>query len=97
VNVLRARATVLLWLGRPDDLERQLPDVVRIAPRTIQDEWEFAVVDLLRGQDQTAGTEFALIVQRPPQVLRAIDTARFGRYRTDPRLAALLRKYSAAR
>jgi hypothetical protein len=52
VNVLRARATVLLWLGRPDDLERQLPDVVRIAPRTIQDEWEFAVVDLLRGQDR---------------------------------------------
>ena len=65
MNVLRARATVLLWLGSPDDLERQLRDVVRIAPRSIQDEWEFAVVDLLRGQDQIAATQFALIVQRP--------------------------------
>jgi hypothetical protein len=52
VNVLRARATVLLWLRRPDDRERPLRDVVGIAPRSIQDEWGFAVVDLLRGQDR---------------------------------------------
>jgi len=78
VKVLRARATVLLWLRRPDDLERQLRDVVRIAPRSSQDEWEFAVADLLRGQDQTAATQFALIVQRPPQVLRAIERRASG-------------------
>jgi TolB-like protein len=131
VNVLRARATALLWLGRADDLERQLRDVTRIGPRSIQDEWEFAVVDLLRGQHRAAADQFATIVKRPPPALRAVDTARiyaqvgqtsaaitylerafssdpscvgfvnespgFARYRADPAVAAVLKRYSAAR
>ena len=102
-----------------------------ITPRSIQDEWEFAVVGLLRGQNRAAADQFATIVKRPPPALRAIDTARvyaqvgqtpaavtylerafsidpscvgfvnespgFARYRSDPTVAALLKKYSAAR
>jgi TolB-like protein len=131
VNVMRARATALVWLGRPDDLEPQLREVVRIAPRSVQDEWEFAVVELLRGHNQAAASQFATIAQRPPQALRAVDTARiyaqvgqtsdatrylerafsidptcagfvnetpaFARYRTNPAVAALLRKNLVAR
>ena len=129
VNIMRARATALLWLGQADDLERQLRDVEKITPRSIQDEWEFAVVDLLRGKNAAAAAQFATIAERPPQYLRAIDTAwayaqagqtpaaisyldraftldpscvgfvnespGFAKYRTDPAVAALIKRYQA--
>lgn len=49
VAIMRARSVALLFLQRPEEVERQLREVTTLAPINIQDEWVLAGVELMRG------------------------------------------------
>jgi predicted Zn-dependent protease len=75
VDLLRARATALLWLGRADEAEAQLRHLAVESAASAQDEWQLAAIDLLRGRVDRAATRFQTVIERGPQSLREIETA----------------------
>jgi TolB-like protein len=75
VDLLRARATALLWLGRADEAEAQLRHLAVESAASTQDEWQLAAIDLLRGRVDRAATRFQTVIERGPQSLREIETA----------------------
>jgi Flp pilus assembly protein TadD len=76
LSLMRARATALVWLSRPEEADRQLARIAGLTPTTVQDEWELAAVELLRGRAEDAEPRFRATLARSPLTLRAIDTAR---------------------
>ena len=88
VAILRARTNALLFLQRPDEVERQMREVATLAPTSIQDEWLLTGAELLRGNRDAAQSRLAAAIERGPITLRSIDTARLYGLIGDPRTAA---------
>ena len=76
VGLQRARSVALVWLGRADEAERQLLTLAGASTASVQDEFLFAAVDLLRGHLPEAVTRFEAVIERGPLTLTEIDTAR---------------------
>lgn len=76
VGIMRARATALLFLGRAEEAEAQLHQIVSLGAKSIQDEWELAGVELMKGNHLEAEKRFAAIIATGPTTLRELDTAR---------------------
>jgi serine/threonine protein kinase/tetratricopeptide (TPR) repeat protein len=76
VDLQRARAMALLWLTRVDEAERQLSLLTGRIGATIQDEWQFGAIALLRGDQEAAAKRFQTVISRDPRPVRFIYTAR---------------------
>jgi TolB-like protein len=76
VDLQRSRAMALLWLKRPDEAEQQLLTLASRSATSIQDEWQFGGIALLRGEVETATARFRTVIARDPRAVRQIDTAR---------------------
>jgi serine/threonine protein kinase/tetratricopeptide (TPR) repeat protein len=76
VGLMRARATALLFLQRVEEAEEQLRHIVSLGVKGIQDEWELAGVELMKGNREEAEKGFAAVILAGPTPLRDLDTAR---------------------
>lgn len=73
--ILRARAVSLLYLKRHEEAAKQVHNLATLAPRSVQDDWVLAGVELMRGNPM-AKNQLVAVIARGPTVLRHIDTAR---------------------
>jgi tetratricopeptide (TPR) repeat protein len=76
VNLLNARAGALIWLRKANELEKQVRQLETMAAPSVLEEWELAVVDLVRGKNQEAAEGFRHAIESGPVAHREIDTGR---------------------
>ena len=55
-----------MWLARPDDAERQLEQLASRTATNVQDDWELAAIELLRGRAESAAPRFRATLARGP-------------------------------
>lgn len=88
VAIMRARSVALLFLQRPDEVERQLRDVATLMPKSIMDDWVLAGAEMMGGNRDAAERRLAAVIERGPVSLREVDTARLYGLIGDPTTAA---------
>jgi len=76
IQIQRARAAALGWLGRADELEQQLQRLGTLATPNILDKYFVSVISLLRGNPESAAKGFQAAIEAGPVNVREIDTAR---------------------
>jgi len=76
VTVLRARGGALAWLRRADDVEQEVRQLGTMVAPSVLEDWELAVVSLVRGKKEEAAERFKRVIESGPVTHREIDIGR---------------------